>query len=216
MRLLHRLVTWNQHTCPWWFGYTFDNPLRRHIHDPRTILNGLVANGDVVADLGCGLGYFTLALAELVGQSGRVVAVDVQPQMLSRARRRAKRRGLEGRIEFHQCAPNALGLAGEFDFALAFWMLALNWIGLALVQPPSESRAYFYLLRLAAFTLIVFGIVALAVGGIRYTTREKVLDLGPVEATAERDKTIPLSPIVGLASIAGGVAILVVGTRTRV
>ena len=43
-------------------------------------------------------------------------------------------------------------------FALAFWMLALNWIGLAVLQPPSESRAYFYLLRLAAFTLIVVGI----------------------------------------------------------
>jgi uncharacterized membrane protein YidH (DUF202 family) len=71
-------------------------------------------------------------------------------------------------------------------------------------------------MKLIGVLLIVFGIVALAVGGIRYTTREKVLDLGPIEATAEKDKMIPLSPIVGLASIAGGIVVLVVGTRTRV
>src|SRR5688572_18492808 len=123
MRFLHRLVTWNQHTCPWWFGYTFDNPLRRQIHDPEVILRGLVSPGDDVLDLGCGLGYFTLALANLVGPTGRVVAVDVQPQMLTRARRRAERHGLDDRITFHQCAPTELGLQGDFDFALAFWML---------------------------------------------------------------------------------------------
>lgn len=123
MSILHRLVTWNQHTCPWWFGYTFDNPLRRYVHDPAAIFDGLVAQGDRVVDLGCGLGYFTLALAELVGPAGRVVAVDVQSEMLSRARRRAAKRGLEGRIAFHQCAPDELGLVGAFDFALAFWML---------------------------------------------------------------------------------------------
>jgi ubiquinone/menaquinone biosynthesis C-methylase UbiE len=121
--ILHRLVTWNQHTCPWWLCYTFDNPLRRYVHDAREIFRDLVSEGDVVLDLGCGLGYFTLALAELVGASGRVVAVDVQSEMLSRARRRAERRGLAARIQFHHCAPDAIGLSGQFDFALSFWML---------------------------------------------------------------------------------------------
>ena len=122
VKLLQHLVTWNQHTCPWWFGYTFDNPLRRYIHDPRALFHDLVSEGDVVADLGCGLGYFTLALADLVGPSGRVVAVDVQSQMLERTRRRAQRRGLDARIEFHQCSHESLGLTGVFDFVLAFWM----------------------------------------------------------------------------------------------
>jgi uncharacterized membrane protein YidH (DUF202 family) len=71
-------------------------------------------------------------------------------------------------------------------------------------------------MKLIGVLLIVFGVIALAVGGIRYTTREKVLDLGPIEATTEKHKMVPLSPLVGLASIAGGVAILVVGSRTRV
>jgi uncharacterized membrane protein YidH (DUF202 family) len=71
-------------------------------------------------------------------------------------------------------------------------------------------------MKLIGVLLIVFGVVALAAGGIRYTTREKVLDLGPIEATTEKHREIPLSPIVGLASIAGGIAILVAGSRTRV
>ncbi len=64
--------------------------------------------------------------------------------------------------------------------------------------------------------LLVFGIVALALGGITYTKREKVLDIGPITATTEREKTIPLSPIVGLAAVAGGIVLIVVGARTRV
>ncbi len=70
-------------------------------------------------------------------------------------------------------------------------------------------------MKLIGILLIVFGIVALVLGGITYTTREKVLDIGPITATQEKHKTIPLSPIVGIASVAGGIALLVVGTRTR-
>ena len=71
-------------------------------------------------------------------------------------------------------------------------------------------------MKLIGILLIVFGVVALAVGGFSYTKREKVLDIGPITATAERHKTIPLSPIVGIASLAGGVILLVTGSRTRV
>ncbi len=71
-------------------------------------------------------------------------------------------------------------------------------------------------MKLIGIALIVVGIVALALGGIRYTTREKVLDLGPIEATTEKHHTIPLSPIVGIAAIVGGIAVLAAGTRTRV
>jgi uncharacterized membrane protein YidH (DUF202 family) len=69
--------------------------------------------------------------------------------------------------------------------------------------------------KLIGLLLIVFGVVALAVGGISYTKREKVIDLGPIQATAEKQKTIPLSPLAGLASIAGGIALVVAGSRQR-
>jgi uncharacterized membrane protein YidH (DUF202 family) len=69
--------------------------------------------------------------------------------------------------------------------------------------------------KIIGVLLIVFGVVALALGGIRYTTHEKVLDLGPVEATAEKHKSIPLSPVVGIVAVAGGVVLVVAGTKSR-
>lgn len=71
-------------------------------------------------------------------------------------------------------------------------------------------------MKLIGILLIVFGVIALAIGGISYTKREKVLDIGPVTATTEKHETIPLSPVVGLAAVAGGIALVVAGSRTRV
>jgi hypothetical protein len=70
--------------------------------------------------------------------------------------------------------------------------------------------------KLIGVLLIIFGVVALAVGGIGYTRREKVLDIGPIQATTEKREMIPLSPIAGVASIGAGVVLLVVGSRRHV
>jgi hypothetical protein len=70
-------------------------------------------------------------------------------------------------------------------------------------------------MKIVGTLLIVFGIVALVMGGITYTDRDTVVDLGPIEATTEERETIPLSPIIGIASIVGGIALLVMGARTR-
>lgn len=64
-----------------------------------------------------------------------------------------------------------------------------------------------------AIVLIVLGIAALAYQGITYTTREKVVDIGPIQMTAEKSKTIPLPPILGGLALAGGIVLLVVGFR---
>lgn len=61
--------------------------------------------------------------------------------------------------------------------------------------------------------LIVFGIGALAYQGFTYTTEEKILDIGPIEATKETTKTIPLPPIVGALSLIGGIVLVVTGAR---
>ena len=68
---------------------------------------------------------------------------------------------------------------------------------------------------LAGIVLIVLGVVALVYQGITYTRRETVVDLGPLHATADREKTVPIPPVLGIAAIAGGVALLVVGGRKR-
>jgi ubiquinone/menaquinone biosynthesis C-methylase UbiE len=111
-----------KHVCPWWLAYTFDNPLRRFIHDPRRLLSAHVRPGMTVADLGCGLGFFAIGMAELVGREGRVLAVDRQPKMLEKAARRAAAAGVSERISFLPCRADRLEIPEPVDFALAFWM----------------------------------------------------------------------------------------------
>jgi len=66
---------------------------------------------------------------------------------------------------------------------------------------------------LIGIILIVIGIAAFAYQGITYTTREKVVDIGPIQITADKTKTIPLPPIVGGIALVGGIVLLVVGSR---
>jgi len=64
-----------------------------------------------------------------------------------------------------------------------------------------------------AVALIVLGITALGYQGFTYTTKEKVVDLGPLEVTSETTKTFPLPPVVGIIALAGGVVLLIIGRR---
>ena len=64
--------------------------------------------------------------------------------------------------------------------------------------------------------LIVLGLVPLVSQGIVYTSRETVVDVGPLYATADREKTIPVPPVLGIVAVAGGVALLTAGARLRV
>ena len=66
---------------------------------------------------------------------------------------------------------------------------------------------------IAGILLIVLGLAALAYQGITYTSRETVIDIGPLQATAERERTLPLPPILGIVAVAGGVALLVFGNK---
>jgi len=67
--------------------------------------------------------------------------------------------------------------------------------------------------RLLGIVLIILGVVAFAYQGITYTTQEKVLDIGPLKATVEKEKTIPRPPLVGGAALIGGIVLLLMGTR---
>jgi hypothetical protein len=66
---------------------------------------------------------------------------------------------------------------------------------------------------LIGVVLIIVGVLALAYQGITYTTREKVIDLGPLKASVDKEKTIPLPPILGALALAGGVVLVIVGAR---
>jgi uncharacterized membrane protein len=68
-------------------------------------------------------------------------------------------------------------------------------------------------ITLVGIVLIVLGIVAFAYQGITYTSREKIIDIGPIQATADTQKTIPLSPLLGGLVLAGGIVLVLVGAK---
>jgi len=98
-----------KHVCPWWLCFTFDNPIRKLIHDPVKILSPYVHKGNKAIDIGPGMGYFSIPMAKLVGHSGHVTAIDIQPKMLSVLMRRAQKKGLSDRIKTHLAGPDSIG-----------------------------------------------------------------------------------------------------------
>jgi 2-polyprenyl-3-methyl-5-hydroxy-6-metoxy-1,4-benzoquinol methylase len=119
----HRSAAGHHCVCPWWLCFTFDNFLRRLVQNPERILRPYVKPGWTVLDVGPGIGYFTIPLARLVGAAGKVIAVDLQKEMLNGIRRRALKAGVLNRIELRQTTPDTIGINEPVDFCLAFWMV---------------------------------------------------------------------------------------------
>jgi ubiquinone/menaquinone biosynthesis C-methylase UbiE len=111
-----------KHVCPFWLGYLLLNPLRKWFENPDKLLGPFVQPGMTVLEPGCAMGYFTLPLARMVGPSGRVIAVDIQPGMLAALERRAGKAGLLERIDIRSASQQGLGvedLNHAVDFAAA-------------------------------------------------------------------------------------------------
>jgi len=103
-------------------GYILLNPLRRLMENPKKIFGPFVGEAMVVLEPGCAMGFFTLPLARMVGPEGKVVAVDVEPKMLSVLERRARRAKLRERLDIRLCDAGGLGLGDlseQVDFCSA-------------------------------------------------------------------------------------------------
>lgn len=109
--------------CTWWHAYTFDNPIRKLIHNPPKVLGAYVKAGMTAMDVGCGMGHFSIGMAKLVGESGRVIAVDLQQKMLDVMLKRARRAGVAERIIPRLCEADKIRSEEKVDFILAFWMV---------------------------------------------------------------------------------------------
>lgn len=123
MKSFRSLFLREDRICPWWLAYSFDNPLRRFLHDPQALLGPFVREGMTVADIGCGMGYFSIVMAKMVGDKGAVLAVDLQQEMLDRMRKRAEKAGVASRIRSVLVPEDDIGIKKPMDFALAFWMV---------------------------------------------------------------------------------------------
>ena len=111
------------HVCPWWMGYLLLIPIRRFPHNPQKILGPYIQEGMTVLDIGPGMGFFSLPLARMVGQNGKVICIDLQERMIETLNKRARKAGLSDIIRTRLCSNESLhidDLAGTVDFALAF------------------------------------------------------------------------------------------------
>ncbi|MCX6286203.1 MAG: class I SAM-dependent methyltransferase [Bacteroidetes bacterium] len=113
----------NSRTCPVEYAGGLDNSFRRLLQNPRKILKPYIHTGMTVLDLGCGPGFFSIEIANMLAGSGKVIAADLQDGMLEKLIAKIKGTELEQRIETHKCEPNKAGITENVDFILLFYMI---------------------------------------------------------------------------------------------
>ena len=123
LQFFRKLLLMDKQVCPPFLSFSLNNRFRRYVQNPEKMLGRFIHEGQTVIDIGCGPGFFTLPMARLVGESGRVIAVDIQKGMLDKVDHNAKKAGLQSRIQLHQSQEDRLGIVDKVDFALAFWMV---------------------------------------------------------------------------------------------
>ena len=99
--------------CSYRHAFVLDNFIRRMFQSPKKIVGPYISSGNTVVDLGCGPGYFTIEMARMVGDTGQVIAVDVQNEMLAKVAGKAALLSLEDRIFFHNSTQEAIGLGQD-------------------------------------------------------------------------------------------------------
>ena len=109
--------------CPIERAGGLDNKIRRLFQNPKRILKKYVRRGMTVLDLGCGPGFFSAAMAEIVDENGEVIAADLQKGMLAKLKDKIKGTEIEKRIRLHKTRENEIGISKKVDLILAFYTL---------------------------------------------------------------------------------------------
>ena len=106
--------------CPVSHAHHLDNCVRRLMHPAKRIVGRFIREGDTVIDIGCGPGFFSCPMARMVGETARVIAVDLQEEMLAMLREKAEKEGVSSVIEVRKAEPTTLniGCRGAADFVL--------------------------------------------------------------------------------------------------
>lgn len=109
--------------CPVEKAGALEINIRKLIHNPKRILKPYINEGMSVLDVGCGPGYFTMEMANLVGNTGKVIAADLQDGMLAKVKQKIQKSSFNGTITLHKCNKDSIGLSEKSDFILIFYML---------------------------------------------------------------------------------------------
>jgi ubiquinone/menaquinone biosynthesis C-methylase UbiE len=108
--------------CPLEKAKKLDSGLRRWLHNPRKILGRYVRPGMTILDFGCGPGLFSIELARMTGEKGKVIAADLQEGMLEILKNKLTESN-KGIIKLHKCEENRIGVTERVDFVLAFYVV---------------------------------------------------------------------------------------------
>jgi SAM-dependent methyltransferase len=119
----YKMYNRKKRVCPVEIAGSLDNRLRRWIQNPRKLLSHYIKEGMTVLDLGCGPGFFSIDVAQMVGKSGRVIACDLQEGMLRKLSKKIQGTKLEEQVVLHKCEHNRIGWNEKVDFVLAFYVV---------------------------------------------------------------------------------------------
>ena len=112
-----------KHVCPVESAKGLDNFFRKLVQNPKKILKDYVKEGMTVLDVGCGPGFFSVEIADMVGASGKVIAADLQQGMLDKIKNKIKGTEIENIIELHKCEVDRIDISTKVDLVLAFYMV---------------------------------------------------------------------------------------------
>ncbi|MCX6258496.1 MAG: class I SAM-dependent methyltransferase [Bacteroidia bacterium] len=113
----------NSRICPLEKAGMLDNSLRKLVQNPARILKPYISKGMTVLDLGCGPGYFSVEIAKMLADPGKLIAADLQEGMLEKLNLKIRGTNLEHMIRLHKCEADKTGVTDMVDFILAFWMI---------------------------------------------------------------------------------------------
>jgi ubiquinone/menaquinone biosynthesis C-methylase UbiE len=109
--------------CPVELAGHLDSRFRRWFQNPYKILGPYLQEGMTALDIGCGPGYFSTAMAQMVGPDGHVIAADLQEGMLDKLKQKIQGSDLETRMILHHCRSDKVGIGVPVDFVLLFYMV---------------------------------------------------------------------------------------------
>ena len=109
--------------CPMGVAGLLDSKFRRLFHNPHQILKAYIRKNMTALDIGCGPGVFSIAIAQLLEGTGKVIAVDMQDGMLDIIQRKIAGTPYEKIISLHKCSPDSINVQEKVDFALMFYMV---------------------------------------------------------------------------------------------